>query len=271
MRLSVLHTSRYEYSEPVSHGLLRVRLTPKSSHGQAIEEWSIDLDGAVAETRYVDQNNNVVVLASVDPQSSCVSITSRGVVVTSDNAGVAGYHVGHMPLWAFLQQTDLTRPGPLIRELADNLRREQPATLEILHELSRRTLSAVSYELGRTHSATVAEDAMLAGHGVCQDHSHIFISVARELDIPARYVSGYLMMDDRSEQEAGHAWVEAHVPQLGWVGFDVSNGISPDERYVRVATGRDYRDAAPITGISYGGGDSELSVHLTVEQHTSGQ
>ena len=72
------------------------------------------------------------------------------------------------------------------------------------------------------------------------------------MEIPARYVSGYLMMNDRIEQEATHAWAEAWVQGLGWVGFDVSNGISPDPRYVRVATGRDYRDAAPITGISFG-------------------
>ena len=91
------------------------------------------------------------------------------------------------------------------------------------------------------------------------------------LGIPARYVSGYLMMDDRVEQEAGHAWAEAHIDGLGWVGFDVSNGISPDRRYVRVATGRDYREAAPVTGISYGGGDSAMHVKLAVEQQHGGQ
>jgi transglutaminase-like putative cysteine protease len=82
---------------------------------------------------------------------------------------------------------------------------------------------------------------------VCQDHAHIFIGAARAADIPARYVSGYLMMNDRIEQDATHAWAEAHVEELGWVGFDISNGISPDPRYVRVATGRDYRHAAPLT------------------------
>jgi transglutaminase-like putative cysteine protease len=71
-----------------------------------------------------------------------------------------------------------------------------------------------------------------------------------------RYVGGYLMMDDRIDQDAGHGWAEAHVEGLGWVGFDVSNGISPDERYVRVATGCDYREAAPVTGIAVGAGRS---------------
>ena len=79
------------------------------------------------------------------------------------------------------------------------------------------------------------------------------------------------MMDDRIDQEAGHAWAEAHVDGLGWVGFDVSNGISPDARYVRVASGRDYGEAAPVTGISYGAGDAELAVRLAVEQQVVGQ
>jgi transglutaminase-like putative cysteine protease len=112
---------------------------------------------------------------------------------------------------------------------------------------------------------------MAAGLGVCQDHAQIFIAAARAMEVPARYVSGYLLMDDRIAQEATHAWAEAWVPGLGWVGFDVSNGISPDPRYVRVATGRDYRDAAPITGISFGPVTEHLIVDLAVEQQTAEQ
>ena len=113
---------------------------------------------------------------------------------------------------------------------------------------------------------TTAEQAITAGEGVCQDHAHIFISAARLLEVPARYVSGYLMMNDRVDQDATHAWAEAYVDDLGWVGFDISNGISPDPRYVRVATGRDYRDAAPVTGISFGTLAQALEVDVAVEQ-----
>lgn len=271
MRLTVSHTTRYEYSQPASHGLFRIRLFPKSSHGQRIVEWSMDLAGAKVEAQYEDQHNNSVTLASVEPATSGVVVSTKGIIETSDKAGVIGEHAGHMPLWCFLKQTDLTKPGPMIRKLAEELNGDPKERLETLHELSSRVLSAVKYEIGKTDAATAAEEALKAGHGVCQDHSQIFISVARELGIPARYTSGYLMMDDRSEQEAGHAWAEAYVDGIGWIGFDISNGISPDERYVRVATGCDYRDAAPITGISYGSGDSELKVHLSVEQHTSEQ
>ena len=88
------------------------------------------------------------------------------------------------------------------------------------------------------------------------------------MGFPARYVSGYLMMDTSVEQAASHAWAEAHVPGLGWVAFDPANGISPDERYVRVATGRDYRDASPVSGILLGQAQEQekLAVTVTVEQ-----
>jgi len=132
-------------------------------------------------------------------------------------------------------------------------------------------LDEVAYESGHTDAETSAEEALGRGRGVCQDHAQIFVACARMLGVPARYVSGYLMMDDRIEQEATHAWAEAWVQGLGWVGFDISNGISPDPRYVRVATGRDYRDAAPVTGISFGALTEELSVELAVEQQKAEQ
>lgn len=141
----------------------------------------------------------------------------------------------------------------------------------MLHRLSAAILEAVAYLPGETSVRTSGEEAAAIGAGVCQDHAHIFIGAARALGIPARYISGYLMMNDRIDQEAGHAWAEVHVGALGWVGFDVSNGISPDERYVRVATGRDYREAAPITGMSYGSGESLLEVKLAVEQQALDQ
>ena len=124
----------------------------------------------------------------------------------------------------------------------------------------------VAYTVGATNSGTTAEEALLQGTGVCQDHTHIFTAAARLLGFPARYVSGYLMMNDRLDQAATHAWAEAHVDDLGWVAFDVANGISADERYVRVATGRDYRDAMPVSGIRLGQAEEQLAVHITVEQ-----
>jgi transglutaminase-like putative cysteine protease len=266
MRLAISHVTRYEYSQPVVRGLQRLRMKPKPTHGQQVLDWQMQFDGARHETEYDDHHNNRTVLVSVLPGTLTVIVTCTGLVETSDHSGMLGQHTGHMPLWAFLGQTVLTRPGPRMRALVAGLAASNAAPLDMLHALSRAVLAAVRYEIGHTLVDTPAEEAMGAGRGVCQDHAHIFIGCARMLGIPARYVSGYLMMNDRIDQEAGHGWVEAHVEGLGWVGFDVSNGISPDSRYVRVATGCDYREAAPVTGISWGPGESALAVSLAVEQ-----
>jgi len=273
MRLLIQHTTHYDFSHPVAHGLQRLRLMPKSTHGQKVIDWTMLLEGLSQETTYEDHHHNSTALVSVIPGASAVTITCSGAVETVDNAGILGLHTGPMPLWVFTMQTELTRPGPKMRALASRLdvAADTSKVLDGLHELADAVLGDVQYEIGRTDTNTLAEEALAAGHGVCQDHAHIFIGAARLLGIPARYVSGYLMMNDRIDQEAGHGWAEAHVDGLGWVGFDVSNGISPDPRYVRVASGLDYRDAAPVTGISYGAGESTLAVTLAVEQQPAGQ
>ncbi|MGB3166414.1 MAG: transglutaminase family protein [Alteraurantiacibacter sp.] len=271
MRLSIRHTTRYRFTDPVAHGVQRLRLTPKETQGQKILEWAMEYEGAREELAYDDQNFNHVTLVSVVEGAKEVVVTCRGRVDTEDNAGVIGQHAGHLPLWAFLGQTNLTKPGPKVKALIGQVERSQEGMVETLHNLSNVIRENVEYRTGTTRVNTPAEEAAASRQGVCQDHAHIFIGAARSLDIPARYVSGYLMMNDRIEQEATHAWAEAHVQGLGWVGFDISNGISPDPRYVRVATGRDYRDAAPITGISFGTTTEALTVDLAVEQQMEEQ
>jgi len=271
MHLSIRHTTRYRFSQPVIHGLQRLRLTPKATQGQKIVDWTVEYEAAHEELCYEDQNCNTVTLIAVEKGATEVLVTCTGTVHTDDSAGVIGHHAGHLPLWAFLGQTPLTKPGSRIRHLAAVASRSGDGTLDVLHNLSQLIGDAVTYGTGATSVGTSAEEAMAAGQGVCQDHAHIFIAAARQLDIPARYVSGYLLMDDRVEQDATHAWAEAFVDELGWVGFDISNGISPDPRYVRLATGRDYRDAAPVTGITFGGASEELIVKLAVEQQFAQQ
>lgn len=266
MQLAISHTTHYTFTQPVAHGLQRLRLRPKTSHGQFVREWSMALSGLSQQVEYDDHNHNMTTLATVDPAIHEVVITCSGIVETADNSGITGQHIGNLPLWRFSLQTPLTAPGPKLLELAENIRNSGGDRLDLLHNLSSAVLDAVRYEAGHTSADTSAEEAMAGGVGVCQDHAHIFIGAARQLGIPARYVSGYLMMNDRIDQDAGHAWAEAHVDGLGWVAFDISNGICPDERYVRVATGNDYREAAPVTGVSFGSGESSLSVKLAVEQ-----
>lgn len=271
MRLQVRHVTHYQFDQPVAHGLQRLRLTPKSTHGQQVHSWAMTLTGATAQVEYEDHHHNRTTLVSLEAGTRELVIECTGVVGTSDQAGVIGHHSGHMPMWAFARQTALTRPGARMRALVAGLDADRADRLATLHALSRSVLDAVAYEIGHTSVDTPAEEAMAAGRGVCQDHAHVFIGCARALGIPARYVSGYLMINDRIDQEAGHGWAEAHIDNLGWVGFDVSNGISPDARYVRVATGCDYREAAPITGISFGAGDCALNVRLQVEQQLAQQ
>lgn len=266
MRLAIRHTTRYEFSRPVAHGLQRLRLTPKETQGQKIVDWQMEYDGASEELIYEDHHVNTVALVLVDEGVTEVTVTCHGTVDTEDKAGVIGWHSGSLPLWAFLSQTKRTKPGKQMLSMIADVRSEDIEPIERLHKLSQHIRDRVDYRVHTSNVDTTAEEAVRDGVGVCQDHTHIFCGAARSLGIPARYVSGYLMMDDRIDQEATHAWAEAHVDGIGWLGFDISNGISPDARYVRVATGRDYTDAAPVTGMSYGAGEQALYVDLAVEQ-----
>ncbi|MEM7688893.1 MAG: transglutaminase family protein [Pseudomonadota bacterium] len=267
MRLKIRHATRYAFSEPVIHALQRLRLTPKATQGQSVIHWDMSYENAHPELEYDDQHFNTVTLIAIEPGSSEVVVTSQGMVETIDHSGVIGRHSGHLPLWSFLGQTPLTKPGVKMRGLVRDMPpSDDEARLDYLHALSARIRDEVDFVTGASGVNTTAEEALTTGKGVCQDHAQIFIGAARAVDIPARYVSGYLMMNDRVEQDASHAWAEAHVDELGWVGFDIANGISPDPRYVRVATGRDYRDAAPVTGISFGQAEQMLTVNVEVEQ-----
>jgi transglutaminase-like putative cysteine protease len=168
-------------------------------------------------------------------------------------------------LWLYLRGNDVTEAGVRVRKVTSSLTGNR-GSLEWLHDLSSAIRETVTYKPGSSEVGWTAEQSLEAGHGVCQDHSHIFIACCRHAGIPARYISGYLMMNDRVEQDATHAWAEANIDGLGWVGFDVSNGISPDTRYVRVATGLDYSEAAPVSGTRFGDTRESLSVQVQVQQ-----
>lgn len=266
MRVKISHTTTYRYQNPVPYGLQQLRLTPKPYHGQEVIHWETRIEGGHKELEYEDHNLNRVELIRVFPQQKEVTIICEGEVETVDRGGVVGKHISHIPLWLYSRSTKLTKCGPNVRKIVKALGDGYTDELAKLHALSHMIASNVSYQPGNTVTATTAEEAISSGSGVCQDHAHIFVSAAREMGLSARYVSGYLMMQDTVDQDATHAWAEAHVEGLGWVGFDVSNQISPDSRYVRVASGLDYSDCAPITGLRLGTGDEELFVSLQIQQ-----
>ena len=266
MKLHISHTTTYSYDQPVQYALQQLRLTPKSRQGQNIIDWHLEIENGTVELQFDDHNNNHVHLVSLEAETDTLIVTARGNVETSLGTGIIGTHGGYAPLWYFLRQTNLTKPGPLIRKLVQPERAIVDDDIEKLHRLSALILNQVVYKTGASLAETTAETSLENGAGVCQDHTHIFLSAARLLGYPARYVSGYLMLNDRIEQDATHAWAEVHVSGLGWVGFDISNGISPDERYVPMATGLDYREAAPITGMRVGGNSESMLVNVQVQQ-----
>lgn len=267
MRLSVEHTTHYQYDAPVGYALQQVRLTPKDRPGQqTVQDWTIEVEGGERQLHYTDHHGNGVDLIAVHGGVDELVIRCRGVVELLTFDGVIGPHRGAMPLWTFLRPTPLTRAGRGVRALTASLGRDFASDIERAHALSALIVERLVYRIGATDAETTAEQALGGDGGVCQDHAHIFIAAMRHLGHPARYVSGYLRMDDRTHQDATHAWAEAHFDHIGWIGFDVSNGHSPDQRYIRVATGLDYRDAAPVRGMRYGAAQENLVVQLQVQQ-----
>jgi transglutaminase-like putative cysteine protease len=138
-----------------------------------------------------------------------------------------------------------------------------------MHALCTAVRDAIEYRSGATTSQTTAAQALKQGAGVCQDHAHVFIAAARTLNVPARYVVGYLLAVDTALTET-HAWAEAHLSDIGWVGFDPANGICPTDRYVRLGCGLDSADAAPIRGSVVGAPQERLSASVDISQ-TQGQ
>ena len=174
-------------------------------------------------------------------------------MLTEDRHGIVQGLPHDLPPEIFLRATALTAPGPAI---ADARRKAAPGRAARSNGCTASPAgctTACAFDTQATGVETTAEQACAEGHGVCQDFAHIFIAAARAGGVPARYVSGHLFRrDGQHGQEAGHAWAEAWVEDLGWVAFDPLNGISTDDAYVRVACGLDYRDAAPIVGRAIG-------------------
>lgn len=264
MRLTILHQTEYHYDEPVQFSLQRLRLSPQTLGGQSVVEWKVSVDGATVETGFKDQFGNETHLVSFEGDALSIRIRAEGIVETQDRAGVIGAHTGFVPLWLYLRDTALTKPGKLTRELVKSLSGE--SELAKMHDLMGKLHESMRFTPGATSTQTTAEQALEAGKGVCQDYTHIFLAAARSMDLPARYVSGYLMLEDSEEQSASHAWAEVHLPGLGWVGFDAANNICPDHRYVRLASGLYYNDAAPVSGMRIGLAEENMRVHVSVSE-----
>jgi transglutaminase-like putative cysteine protease len=267
MRLMIKHTTRYRFKKPLRFALQQIRMTPRTNAAQSIVSWETRATGGTKELVFLDHHRNVTELIACGKGTTELEIVSEGEVELKDMSGIVGRHMGPAPLWLYRRETPLTEAKTGVKALVRGLDAAAGSEgLERLHALSTAIRDKVDYVTGVSQSDWTVETVIEAGQGVCQDHTHVFLSAAREMGFPARYVSGYLMLNDRTAQEAMHAWAEAHIDGLGWVGFDVSNGISPDTRYVRVATGLDYSEAAPVSGMRVGGSGERLDVSLDVVQ-----
>jgi transglutaminase-like putative cysteine protease len=193
MLISVRHVTQYAYAEPVGYTIQSLRLTPASFKGQRVIDWRINVPGAGAPLKFKDGFGNLVELVTINRRHQSLTIEAAGTVETADCNGVVDGLPSPSPARVYLRETPQTRPEPAIRELAQSVGGGD--VLGRLHALCAAVRNDVTYVAGITHAHTSAAEALVDGKGVCQDHAHIFIAAARCLAIPARYVTGYLLLD----------------------------------------------------------------------------
>jgi transglutaminase-like putative cysteine protease len=265
MRLTVRHATTYTYDPPADRCALRLRLYPPSFDSQRVKDWKVSVNGhgvPALLTVATGDREAIWTCAETGPE---IVVVAEGEVETSDTAGVVRGLRDSMRPQIYLRPTPLTEADKKIEALAGGI--GDAAPLARLHGLFNAVADAIEYKPGTTSQATTAAQALKAGKGVCQDHAHVFISAARFMGAPARYVVGYLLAEDTKLTET-HAWAEAYVPEIGWVGFDAANRLCPTDRYVRLGCGLDAADAAPIRGNVSGASQERLSASVDIAQAT---
>lgn len=263
MRLEIRHDTTYEFNPPMRGVVQSLRLWPSRFEGQATIEWKVNIEGAVRGAAFRDAAGDHIETAVMLGPVESVVVEVSGIVETTDLSGVLRGHRERISPAAYLRHSHFTKPDSNIRALASDASADAVSDLDRAHALAKAVSDAIAYTPGKTDHTTTAAEALASGHGVCQDHAHALIAAALSLDVPARYVTGYLHAEG-GVAEASHAWAELHVPDLGWIGFDPSNGVCPNEHYVRIGSGFDAVDAAPIRGVAQGLGAEALRVDVNV-------
>jgi transglutaminase-like putative cysteine protease len=263
MDLIVRHTTTYHYPVPAQRISLLLRLKPADFDGQRTHFWDVSVNGAPVTDFTRNAMGDFEAHVQLQEQVRDLVIAAEGAVETQDRHGVVKGLQPELPAAVFLRSTPLTACDAAIAALAEGS--EGVSMIEQLHSLSERVRGAVAYRSGATHSGSTAAEALALGRGVCQDHAHIFVSAARHLGVPARYVVGYFMADKAEDAlHETHGWAEAHVEGLGWVGFDATNGMCTTDHYLRVCSGLDAHHAAPVRGAVFGaeqiGIDADVSI-----------
>jgi len=269
MRIRISHTTIYRFARPPKSVTQVLRLTPRNHDSQFVVEWRIEMSEDCELHQHDDAFGNITHSFIAEGPFNELTVAVHGAVETQDTHGLVQGTIERFPPVLFLRETELTRADPAIANFAEAARASACAgdTVALLHTLLRELNREMTFDTDPTHAATTAAEAFRMRRGVCQDLTHIFIAAARHLGIPARYIGGHFWRADGvTAQQAGHAWAEAYVANLGWVGFDPTNGISTTDAHVRVAVGLDYLGAAPVRGTRYGGTGETLKVAVHVEQ-----
>lgn len=271
MRICVAHETAYRYDPPCTGVIQTLRLTPRNHAGQYVVNWRIDVSADCRLEPQQDAFGNVIHAISVAGPLSELRLLAEGEVETQDTAGMVRGAVERFPPTLFLRETALTHADKAILVYAAQFPRPAASnTLATLHELLAQLHQDIAFDAQASSAAPSAADAFRAARGISQDLAHIFIAVARALGVPARYVAGYFRgegaLAENGNLSAGHAWAEAHVPNLGWVAFDPAAGVCATDQHVRVAIGLDYLGAAPVRAAHYGGAQEDVAVKLNVTQ-----
>jgi transglutaminase-like putative cysteine protease len=270
MRIRISHATTYHYDTPPNGVTQLLRLTPRNHEGQYVVAWRIDLSEDCLLHQHEDAFGNITHSFTAEGPFDQLAINVNGEVEMQDTHGLVKGAVERFPPALYLRETDLTLPDAAITEFAETTRAESgegTSTLALLHQLVANIHGEITFDTTPTQTATTAAEAFKLRRGVCQDLTHIFIASARQLGIPARYIGGHFYRADGvTAQDAGHAWAEAYIEDLGWVGFDPTNGISTTDAHVRVAVGLDYLGASPVRGTRFGGSGETLTVAVHVDQ-----
>lgn len=281
MRLRLHHRTEYRYADAVRNNVNELRLRPLDTRWQRCESSFIQVLPATRLTHYEDLHHNIVHHFEIHRPHRRLLVESRATVDTRGKVDFEAlpYGFSHDDLPAlrrleechpFLQDSAYVQRSPAIWREALDIQEGSRDVFQTSYAIMEHIFRRYAYQSGATTVSTRASEVIERRTGVCQDFAHAMVALCRSIGIPARYASGYFFDATRDHHlrgsQASHAWAEVYLPDWGWVGLDPTNNKVVDETYILAATGRDYRDVAPISGTYYGGGANVMEVTVRLER-----
>jgi transglutaminase-like putative cysteine protease len=277
MLISLLHRTTFAYAGKAHDSFNEVRLRPLDDASQVCRSFELRTDPATQIREYPDFYGNTVHYFDIVAGHEKLVIEAVSEVETTPNA--ARPDVPVVPYSESEAESELRAEFvvdshfvPLDvsvwKEAKDALQEGRSDIWADVRRICRHVYRTFAYKPRTTGVATLATDAIKLRSGVCQDFAHVALGMCRTSGIPARYVSGYFIKVERrpGEEEASHAWIEAFVPGYGWAAYDPTHDRAADDRYVKVACGRDYGDIRPVSGMYRGGKTRSLSVEVRLRE-----